>query len=80
MSVDHKDTVPVTIHYSLPMPPRVIHVPTHFSLDETPHQRAAHRRKIQGKKYSLSDIVRCSALNKVMYIYSSFKVYWNPNP
>jgi hypothetical protein len=35
MSVDHKDTVPVTIHYSLPMPPRVIHVPTHFSLDET---------------------------------------------
>jgi hypothetical protein len=34
MSVDHKDTVPVTIHYSLPMPPRVIHVPAHFSLDE----------------------------------------------
>ncbi len=33
MSVDHKDTVAVTIHYSLPMP-QVIHVPAHFSLDE----------------------------------------------
>lgn len=69
MSVDHKDTVPVIIHYSLPMPPRVIHVPAHFSLDEI--RSAVHStisQHVAGRTQSSSSItVGSSEFSSILF-------------